>query len=33
MVIDCGAGISANVVGFAAAAHTVVVVATPEPPH
>lgn len=31
ILIDCGAGISANVVGFAAAAHTVVVTTTPEP--
>jgi flagellar biosynthesis protein FlhG len=31
IIIDCGAGISANVVGFAAAAHTVVVATTPEP--
>jgi flagellar biosynthesis protein FlhG len=31
ILIDCGAGISANVVGFAGAAHTVVVTTTPEP--
>ncbi len=31
LLIDCGAGISANVLGFAAAAHSVVVVTTPEP--
>jgi len=31
ILIDCGAGISANVVGFAASAHTVVVATTPEP--
>lgn len=31
ILIDCGAGISANVIGFAAAAHTVVVATTPEP--
>jgi flagellar biosynthesis protein FlhG len=30
-VIDCGAGISRNVVGFGAAADTIMVVATPEP--
>lgn len=31
IIIDCGAGISANVVGFAGAAHSVVVATTPEP--
>lgn len=31
ILIDTGAGISANVVGFAAAAHTIVVTTTPEP--
>ena len=31
ILIDCGAGISSNVVGFAAAAHRVVVTTTPEP--
>ena len=31
ILIDCGAGISSNVVGFATAAHTVVVATTPEP--
>lgn len=31
ILIDCGAGISANVSAFAAAAHTVLVVTTPEP--
>jgi flagellar biosynthesis protein FlhG len=31
ILIDCGAGISANVVGFAAAAQNVVVTTTPEP--
>lgn len=31
IIIDCGAGISSNVVGFAASAHTVVVATTPEP--
>jgi flagellar biosynthesis protein FlhG len=32
LIIDCGAGISANVVGLASAANTVVVATTPEPP-
>jgi flagellar biosynthesis protein FlhG len=31
VVLDCGAGISRNVLGFAAAADTVLVVTTPEP--
>jgi flagellar biosynthesis protein FlhG len=31
IVIDCGAGISANVIGFASAAHNVLVTTTPEP--
>jgi len=31
IVIDCGAGISRNVVGFGSAADTILVVATPEP--
>ncbi len=31
LVVDCGAGISHNVVTFAAAADTILVVATPEP--
>ncbi len=31
LVIDCGAGISANVLAFAAASHIVLVVTTPEP--
>jgi flagellar biosynthesis protein FlhG len=31
LIIDCGAGINANVVGFAAAANTVIVTTTPEP--
>lgn len=31
ILIDCGAGISSNVIGFAAAAHTVLVATTPEP--
>jgi flagellar biosynthesis protein FlhG len=31
IVIDCGAGISGNVLAFAAAAHTVLVTTTPEP--
>ena len=31
MLIDCGAGISANVVGFAAAANIALVATTPEP--
>lgn len=31
VVMDCGAGISQNVIGFAASADTVLVVATPEP--
>ncbi len=31
IVIDCGAGISANVVGFASAAQNVLVTTTPEP--
>ncbi len=31
ILIDCGAGISTNVLSFAAAAHSVVVVTTPEP--
>ncbi len=31
ILIDCGAGIAANVVGFASAANTVVVATTPEP--
>ena len=31
ILIDCGAGISSNVSAFAAAAHTVLVVTTPEP--
>jgi len=31
ILIDCGAGISANVTAFAAAAHRVVVATTPEP--
>lgn len=31
ILIDCGAGISANVVGFTAAAHSVIVTTTPEP--
>ena len=31
ILIDCGAGIATNVLGFAAAAHTSLVVTTPEP--
>ena len=31
LVIDCAAGISSNVISFAAAAHTTLVVTTPEP--
>jgi flagellar biosynthesis protein FlhG len=31
IIIDCAAGISANVLAFAAAAHTTVVTTTPEP--
>jgi flagellar biosynthesis protein FlhG len=31
LIIDCGAGINSTVLAFAAAAHTVVVVTTPEP--
>jgi flagellar biosynthesis protein FlhG len=31
LLIDCGAGISANVIGFAAASNTVLVTTTPEP--
>jgi flagellar biosynthesis protein FlhG len=31
LVVDCGAGVGATVLGFAAAAHEVLVVATPEP--
>jgi flagellar biosynthesis protein FlhG len=31
ILIDCGAGISSNVMGFAASASTVVVTTTPEP--
>jgi flagellar biosynthesis protein FlhG len=31
ILIDCGAGINANVVGFAAAANSVVITTTPEP--
>jgi flagellar biosynthesis protein FlhG len=31
VVLDCGAGISINVVGFASSADTILVVATPEP--
>ncbi|MHC4443951.1 MAG: MinD/ParA family protein [Planctomycetota bacterium] len=31
VVLDCGAGISQNVVGFASSADTILVVATPEP--
>jgi flagellar biosynthesis protein FlhG len=31
MIIDCGAGIHSNVLGFAAAAHSTLVVTTPEP--
>jgi flagellar biosynthesis protein FlhG len=32
VVLDCGAGISTNVTGFASSADTVLVLATPEPP-
>ena len=32
MVLDCGAGISRNVLGLANSADTILVVAVPEPP-